>query len=134
MKKRLVSVCAGIMVVILMATSLVACGGKKGEPVDYAGQYRLSSVMLEGVLIEGEELELNWPPADNYIEIIDSKNITFVLTGKRIDTTYSKNGSALQIEDTAGAFSIELGNNVLTYRDNIDAQGDAQYELFFTRK
>jgi len=133
MKKRSMLVLTSILTMILISSNLVACKGKKGDPVDYAGKYELTQSITSGIVMEGEELAVNYPGSDNYIEIVDSKNITIVMQGKKIDTTYTRDSNVLSIEDAAGPITFTLEGSTLTYSEGVDAEGNIIYQLLFTK-
>ena len=127
MKKRLMLVVSGILAVTLAITCLVGCT-KKGQPVDYAGKYIMTQAVVEGEVFEGEEFRLNYPANENYIEIIDSENIIFVLRGTKLETTYTKEGDVLHVEDTTGTVNFIFEDGKLIYSEN-----DGDYKLVFTK-
>ncbi|MCL2137541.1 MAG: hypothetical protein FWH40_08530 [Coriobacteriia bacterium] len=127
MRKRLMPVVSGILLVVLVSACLAACSSK-GDPVDYAGKYVMTKAIDNGILLEGEAFELNYPADENYIEIIDSINIVFVIDSKRIETTYTREGDILHVDDPAGIVDLLFEDGDIVYSEDSGA-----YKLFFTK-
>jgi hypothetical protein len=114
MKKRFVLVTASILVAALAASMLLGCK-KTGEAVDYAGKYTLAKAEVSGATLEGAAIAATFPPERFYIEIIDSLNVTFVLDGEMIQTTYTKDGDVLHIKDGDDILDFTLRGNEISY-------------------
>ncbi|MDR2956708.1 MAG: hypothetical protein LBU61_00815 [Coriobacteriales bacterium] len=128
MKKRIAIVVAGVMIFASMALVLSGCD-TKGEPVDYAGKYILTKADVSGVgTVEGEDITKMFPPSENYIEIVDSRNIIFVLQNEKIETTYTKDGSILHVSDGGDVLDFTFDGKQVTYYVE-----DQKTTLFFTK-
>jgi len=127
MRKRSAIVVSILAAVLLVTSCLVGCG-KKGEAVDYAGRYTLSGATIEGSNVGAEEVALNYPADENYIEIIDSINIIVVIKAIKTETTYTKEGNILHVADGNGVIDFYLENGELIYAEDGD-----EYRLVFTK-
>ena len=129
MKKRLKLIVTGVLAAVVagvLVLQLVGCG-KKGEAVDYAGRYVMSEATIDGITLDGDEFALNYPAESNYIEITDSANIIFVLRGKRVQTTYTREADVLHVNDAGEVVNFNFENGDIVYILSDD--GD---KLFFT--
>jgi len=96
---------------VMLASSLLGCG----QSVDYAGKYVLSEASSGSSVFSGDQLAEMFPPADNYIEITDSKALTFVMTGESVKCTYTKDGDILSVSDGVDTFEFTLKDNVISF-------------------
>ncbi|MCL2150715.1 MAG: hypothetical protein FWH50_00610 [Coriobacteriia bacterium] len=119
MRKRQIPILIAISMLLLLSFTLTAC--KSAQPVDYAGVYTMSYLQKGDEVMDGEELAVLNPPEENYIEIIDSTNIVFVLYGDKVTTTYSMRDNILQVRDDTSTISLTLlGNDLSIYLDPED--------------
>jgi len=115
MKKRLAFMALAVITASVMAIGLTGCAGSS----QYAGTYKLSKNEQDGNITQGDALtqaDAKLSPDKNYIEIKDSKNITFVLDGSDpINTTYAVEGSTLHINAGSQTLDFAVNGNDLSY-------------------
>ena len=130
MKKRSGLALVAAVAAVIVASCLFGLTGcrKKAESVDYAGRYVMSEVVIGDNVLDSEELALNYPPKDNYVEIIDSERVICVITGSRIETTYSREGDVLHVSDPSGTVDFFFENGRLAFFD----EGSNQ-TIYFTK-
>lgn len=127
MKKHLKVLLVVVSLASMMLFGLFGCI-KQAEAVDYAGTYVLFRAEIDGEAKEGEEINALFPPDQNYVEIVDSVNIIFMLRGERIETTYTKEGNTLHVDDGDATLDFMLVGNELSY-----FVADRGTTLFFTK-
>jgi len=113
MRNRLVLSLLAVAATITLALGLTACGAAK--EVDYAGRYAMTGAIVSEIPVDQAEMSMLKPPDKNYIEIVDSRNIIFVLDGDKIETTYSKDNNVLHIKDNNKTINFTLSENEITY-------------------
>jgi hypothetical protein len=127
MKKRFVLMMLAVIAASALALALVGC--ESATSVDYAGKYPLSKATAQAGTLEGSDLaDAGLSPSENYIEIKDSKNITFVLGGDTIETTYSLDGKTLHVKDGSSTLDFTLEGNTLSYYEPT-----SKATLYFTK-
>jgi len=127
MKKRLALLVIGVSVLFGIWLGLTACTTPVTS-VDFAGTYTVTKAVYGDKVVEGEEAQANYPADKNFIQVIDSQNIIFMLGGYKIETTYTLEGNVLHVKDSAQTLDFTLSGNQLIYTDSVN-----NFTFYFTR-
>ncbi|MCL1879183.1 MAG: hypothetical protein FWF71_00940 [Actinomycetia bacterium] len=136
MRKRLTLFVLAGAAICLLAVGLVACTGAAAG--QYDGRYNLSKVTAGSVELSGDQLsaaDQSLAKEKNYIEVKDSKNISFVLQGATpVNTTYTVEGNTMHVKETTGAaqtIDFVISGNELSYSM---AESGTTVVLHFTKQ
>ena len=116
MKKNFWTKMLGLMLVLICAFSLAACGGKKS----IAGTYNLDTISMSGVTMDVNELAdyLGEAGAELKIALVLKDDGSFTLDMSAIDESQSQEGTW---EDKNGALDLTADNETITadYKDGV---------------
>ncbi|MDR2035988.1 MAG: hypothetical protein LBP91_04885 [Coriobacteriales bacterium] len=104
----------------VVAISVVGCFGAAEEQAGpEVGKYQLYYMESQGIVIEGEQLELAMATsgglANQYIEIKSNKSFTMNLNGEELDVPFAIDGDTITWQDEAGLASISFDGDTLIW-------------------
>ncbi|MDR1712580.1 MAG: hypothetical protein LBR39_00245 [Coriobacteriales bacterium] len=135
MKKRILITVLVVLTALTMAFSLTGCllpksGGSDSDNAELVGKYGLQRFSGSGYTVSGADLEeAGLTAEDNYIEIIDGKNIDFKLMGESYSTTYKVDGDTLQVKDGTDTLEFVVDGDVISYETD---EGTLYFKLGYT--
>ncbi|MCL2883306.1 MAG: hypothetical protein FWF30_02400, partial [Coriobacteriia bacterium] len=108
--------------------------GTNATDADYLGTYTLSRVDIDDTVLQGSDLSSALVLSDYFIEITDSKNISFTLgdyTDGAITTTYTKSGNDFMVKDGSDTLDFTLSGNTLVYTFT---ENGSTMSMYFTKE